>query len=48
MPITLADVEEELAGTPEEIPGSYTDRDSLLCAVAITMGRDPLDANELP
>jgi len=47
MPITLADVEEELSQTPEEVPGSYTDRDSLLYAVAIGMGRDPMDANEL-
>lgn len=47
MAITLADVEEELSQTPEEVPGSYTDRDSLLYAVAIGMGRDPLDANEL-
>jgi len=48
MPITLADVEQELATTSEEFPGSYTDRDSLLYAVAVGMGRDPLDANELP
>jgi len=47
MPFTLADVEEELAHTPEEIPGSYTDRDSLLYAVAIGMSRDPYDMKEL-
>lgn len=47
MPITLADVEEALAIEPEEIPGSYTDRDSLLYAVAIGMGKDPLDEKEL-
>ncbi len=47
MPITLADVEEELAHVPEEVEGSYTDRDSLLYAVAIGMGRDPMDAKEL-
>ena len=47
MPITLADVEEALAIEPEELPGSYTDRDSLLYNVAIGMGKDPLDNNEL-
>lgn len=47
MPFTLADVEAELAHTPEEIPGSYSDRDSLLYAVAIGMSRDPYDAKEL-
>lgn len=47
MAITLADVEEALAIEPEEIPGSYTDRDSLLYNVAIGMGKDPLDAKEL-
>lgn len=47
MAITLADVEEALAIEPEEIPGSYTDRDSLLYNVAIGMGKDPLDAREL-
>ncbi len=48
MPITMQDVEETLIQEPEELPGGYTDRDSLLYAVAIGMGRDPLDANELP
>ncbi len=47
MAITLADVEEALAIEPEEIPGSYTDRDSLLYNVAIGMGKDPMDAKEL-
>ncbi|MDA0790307.1 MAG: 3-alpha,7-alpha,12-alpha-trihydroxy-5-beta-cholest-24-enoyl-CoA hydratase, partial [Proteobacteria bacterium] len=47
MPITIADVEQELALAPQEAPGSYTDRDTLLYAVAIGMGRDPLDAREL-
>lgn len=47
MPFTLADVEEELDHTPEEIPGSYSDRDSLLYAVAIGMSRDPYDTKEL-
>ncbi len=47
MPITVADVEEALAVEPEELPGSYTDRDSLLYAVAIGMGKDPLDEKEL-
>ena len=47
MPITLNDVEEVLAQKPEELEGSYADRDSLLYAVAIGMGRDPLDEKEL-
>jgi len=47
MPFTMTDVEAELAHTPEEIPGSYTDRDSLLYAVAIGMSRDPYDPQEL-
>jgi acyl dehydratase len=47
MPITLADVQEALAVEPEEVPGSYSDRDSLLYAVAIGMGKDPLDDKEL-
>lgn len=47
MPITLADVEEALAHEPQELRGSYSDRDTLLYAVAIGMGRDPLDAKEL-
>ena len=47
MAITQADVDAALAETPEPQPGSYSDRDSLLYAVAIGMGRDPLDAREL-
>ena len=47
MPITVEDVEEALALEPEEVPGGYTDRDSLLYAVAIGMGKDPLDEKEL-
>ncbi|MEQ8861671.1 MAG: MaoC/PaaZ C-terminal domain-containing protein [Pseudomonadales bacterium] len=47
MGITVADVEQALAQTAEPQPGSYSDRDSLLYAVAIGMGRDPLDAKEL-
>ena len=47
MPITLADVEAELAREPVEAPGGYTDRDSLLYAVAVGMGRDPMDRKEL-
>lgn len=47
MPITLADVEAAIATEPTENPGQYTDRDSLLYAVAIGMGKDPLDAKEL-
>ncbi len=48
MPITMQDVEEMLNREPEELPGGYTDRDSLLYAVAIGLGRNPLDVNELP
>jgi acyl dehydratase len=47
MPITLQDVEEALSKESEELPGDYSDRDSLLYAVAIGMGRDPLDPQEL-
>ncbi|MDH3640689.1 MAG: MaoC/PaaZ C-terminal domain-containing protein [Gammaproteobacteria bacterium] len=47
MPITIQDVEEALSKESEELPGDYSDRDSLLYAVAIGMGRDPLDPKEL-
>ena len=47
MPITLQDVETALAQEPEELPGGYDDRNTLLYAAAIGMGRDPLDAREL-
>ena len=47
MAITTADVEEALTQESEPAPGGYTDRDTLLYAVAIGMGRDPLDAKEL-
>ena len=47
MPITVADVEAELSQQAEQIPGSYTDRDSLLYAAAIGLGRDPMDPKEL-
>ncbi len=47
MPITVADVEEALAMEPEAVPASYTDRDTMLYAVAIGMGKDPLDEKEL-
>ena len=47
MPITVADVEAELSQQPEQAPGSYTDRDSLLYAIAIGLGRDPMDPKEL-
>jgi acyl dehydratase len=48
MPITPEDVDAALAAETEQLPGGYTDTDSLLYAVAIGMGRDPLDENELP
>lgn len=47
MPITLKDVEEALAADPVEAEGEYRDTDSLLYAVAIGMGKDPLDEKEL-
>lgn len=47
MAITTADVEEALAQKSEALPGKYADRDSLLYAVAIGMGKDPLDEAEL-
>lgn len=47
MSITLEDVEEALSQEPTEAEGEYTDRDSLLYAVAIGMSKDPLDAKEL-
>lgn len=47
MGITLEDVEQALAEAPTEAEGEYTDRDSLLYAVAIGMGKDPLDEKEL-
>ena len=48
MPITNEDVEAALAATSEPAPGSYGDTESMLYAVAIGMGRDPLDDKELP
>jgi acyl dehydratase len=47
MAITNSDVEEALAQQPEKLPGRYSDRDSLLYAVAVGMGKDPLDEKEL-
>ncbi|MCB1691902.1 MAG: MaoC family dehydratase N-terminal domain-containing protein [Pseudomonadales bacterium] len=47
MPVTVADVETALAQEVEQLPGKYADRDTLLYAVAIGMGRDPMDAKEL-
>ena len=47
MPITVADVENALALEPEPVPASYTDRDVMLYALAIGMGKDPLDLQEL-
>ena len=47
MAITLQEIEQALAQNGEEVPGSYSDRDSLLYAVAIGMGRDPADRKEL-
>ncbi len=47
MAITTDDVEQALAEAPTETECSYTDRDTLLYAVAIGMGQDPLDPQEL-
>lgn len=47
MTITVQDVEEALAQEPTTISTSYTDRDTMLYAVAIGMGKDPLDQKEL-
>ncbi len=47
MPITVADAKEALAQPPIEWQSRYSDRDTLLYAVAIGMGKDPLDAREL-
>ncbi len=48
MAITLAEIQAAIAEKGQEVPGSYNDRDALLYNVAIGMGRDPLDAKELP
>jgi len=48
MAITLAEVKEAIADQGHEIAGAYSDTDALLYNVAIGMGRDPLDAKELP
>ena len=47
MPITVADVEQALATESEPVPASYTDRDTMLYAVAIGLGKDPMDEQEL-
>jgi len=48
MGISMADVEAALAQEPAEVPGRYSDTDTLLYNVAVGMGRDPLDEKELP
>ncbi|MCB1647555.1 MAG: MaoC family dehydratase N-terminal domain-containing protein [Pseudomonadales bacterium] len=48
MAITLEEVTSFLQQVPEELPGSFDDRDTLLYNVAVGMGRDPMDASELP
>ncbi len=48
MAITLEEVKAALTDTPQTTEGIYTDRDTLLYNVAVGMGRDPLDAKELP
>lgn len=47
MPITVQDVEAALARAPEAVPAAYSDRDTMLYAVAIGMGKDQLDEKEL-
>ena len=40
--------EKLLATTIVDIPFSYSDRDAILYALSIGLGRDPLDTRELP
>lgn len=47
MPITNADVEAALSERGTEVASHYTDTQTLLYAVAIGMGKDPLDPQEL-
>ncbi len=47
MPFTLQDAKDLLGQEWEELPGKYTDTDTLLYAVSVGMGRDPLDPQEL-
>lgn len=47
MPITLQDAKDLLEQEWEELPGKYTDTDTMLYAISIGMGRDPLDTKEL-
>jgi len=47
MALTLQDAKDLLAQEWEELPGKYSDRDTLLYAVSIGMGRNPLDEQEL-
>lgn len=48
MSITIEEAEAVVALERERLPGKYGDRDTLLYAVAVGLGRDPLDSNELP
>lgn len=47
MPISLTDVERELVLDREPVSYRYCDRDTLIYAIAIGMGKDPLDYDEL-
>lgn len=42
------DYEKIIATVETDLPFSYSDRDSILYALSVGMGRDPLDARELP
>jgi len=48
MPLDYAYAKEMMAAKPEPLQFSYSDREVMLYALGIGMGRDPLDANELP
>jgi len=48
MPLDYAHAKELMAATPEKLAFSYTDRDVMLYALGIGLGRDPLNRQELP
>lgn len=48
MPVTLEFVEKLMSEKAPDIEGAWDDRDTLLYCVAVGMGRDPMDRNELP
>ena len=42
------DYEKLMANSVVDLPYSYTARDSMLYALSVGLGADPMDANELP